>query len=70
VESGFTETSGGIARKSGACQAVVQGYARAGLIESIVLDNGLRLFKPEAADQVREIKRRNIANRSHKGKRR
>ena len=70
METGFTETSGAIARQSGACQAVVQSYARAGLIEFIVLENGLRLFKREAADQVREIKARNIANRSHKGKRR
>ena len=69
MNSAFTETSGAIARKSGTCQAVVQAYARAGLIEFIMLDNGFRLFRPEAADQVREIKARNIANRSRRGAR-
>jgi DNA-binding transcriptional MerR regulator len=62
----FCETSGSIARKAETSQNSVQTYARLGLIEFITLENGTRLFKPDAVEKVRELKRQRLANRSRR----
>jgi hypothetical protein len=46
-----------MAAASGYCEAVVRRAADAGLIASYRTPHGFRLFRPEAAEQLRAIKK-------------
>ncbi len=69
IES-YTETSTQIAQRAGVLSETVRNYDALGLLDSIRLANGVRLFKPSAADLVRQLKIARIANRGNRGRRR
>ena len=60
---GFTETSGAIARRAEVSPPTVRLYADSGRLPYITASNGTRLFRPEAADEVRKILAERLANR-------
>ena len=51
----YTETTGSLARKAGVLPETVRAYADKGLIECTRLENGVRMFRGSAAEQVRAI---------------
>lgn len=59
----YTDTAGAIARKAGVSVPTVNVYAELGLVDCIRASNGWRLFKPSAADRVREVRDKRLANR-------
>jgi DNA-binding transcriptional MerR regulator len=60
---GFTETPAAIARKAGVSVPTVRLYGNLGHIEFVTSSNGTRLHKPSAADRVREILPKRLANK-------
>jgi|HubBroStandDraft_4_1064222.scaffolds.fasta_scaffold09481_4 DNA-binding transcriptional MerR regulator len=51
----FDRTASQVAAESGRTQETVRAYADRNLLECIRLANGTRLFRPDAAERVREI---------------
>jgi DNA-binding transcriptional MerR regulator len=51
----FSETTSSVARQAGVLAETVRLYGKLGLLECLRLPNGIRLFKPSAADRVRKI---------------
>jgi DNA-binding transcriptional MerR regulator len=49
-------------------QQTVQGYAAKGQLHHIQASNGVRLFRPEAAAQVRKILKANLKRRGSFGR--
>jgi hypothetical protein len=62
----FTDTSGRLSRNAEVTQAYVGQLSRAGLIPFITASDGTRLYRPDAAETVRRIKRERLANRGRK----
>ena len=62
-EGSFDRTTGQVAREAGVSQPTVRLYANMGLLPHVVASDGTRLFAQEAADLVREICARRLANR-------
>lgn len=69
MQGAFTETSTTIASNARCLPDTVRTYADLGLIPSIRLASGVRLFRPDAAAQVRELKLQRIAHRGPPRKR-
>jgi DNA-binding transcriptional MerR regulator len=63
---GFTETPAAIARKSGVSVPTVRLYGDLGYIDFVTSSNGTRLHKPDAADRVREMLPKRLANKGRK----
>ena len=59
----FTETTGTLARKAGVLPETVRAYGDMGLIECQRAANGVRMFRPSAAKQVKEILAKRLARR-------
>lgn len=60
---GYTETSGAVARRAGVSPPTVRLYADAGRLEYVTASNGTRLFRPDAAEEVKKILAERLANR-------
>lgn len=58
-----TRTTGQVAREAGVSQPTVRLYADLGLIACVTASDGTRLFSADAADLVRQIRTRRLANR-------
>ena len=63
----YSETTGSVARQAGVLAETVRLYGDLGLLECTRLSNGIRLFKPSAAERVREIYTERMARRGHCG---
>lgn len=59
----FVETTGSIARGALCGQAFVARCCAAGLVEFVVLPNGIRLLRPSAVNRIKELKAKSIARR-------
>jgi DNA-binding transcriptional MerR regulator len=64
--SGYTETPAAIARMAGVSVPTVRLYGDLGYIEFVKSSNGTRLHKPGAADRVREMLPKRMANKGRK----
>lgn len=63
MEEIFSETTSSLGREAGVLPETVRLYDKLGLIESVRLANGIRLFKPSAAERVRAIYCERMARR-------
>lgn len=63
AEAAYTETSGAIARAAGVSAPTVRLYTNLGHLECKIVSNGMRLYRPEAAQIVRQILAERLANR-------
>lgn len=59
----FELTCSRVAALAGCGENLVREYADAGLLESRRLSNGMRVFRPDAAERVRQIKAERLARR-------
>jgi len=59
----FDRTTGQVSREAGVSQPTVRLYANLGLLPHVVASDGTRLFASGAADLVRAICARRLANR-------
>ena len=59
----YTETTGSIAREAKCLPETVRAYADCGLVEHRRLTDGTRVFRADAADEVRRIMASRLANR-------
>ena len=66
MDDKFHETTGTLARKADTTQDTVRLYSDLGLIESRRLANGVRVFRSDAAIEVRRL----LAERRGRGGRR
>jgi DNA-binding transcriptional MerR regulator len=62
----FDRTTGQVARDAGVSAPTVRLYANLGLLPHLTASDGTRLFRPDAADLVREICARRLANRGRR----
>ncbi|HXP99226.1 MAG TPA: MerR family DNA-binding transcriptional regulator [Solirubrobacteraceae bacterium] len=62
----FTETTGSIARLAGVSAPTVRLYADSGLIEYVMAANHTRLYRPEAAEEVKALLAKRLANRGQR----
>jgi DNA-binding transcriptional MerR regulator len=60
---GFTETTGSLARKAGVLPETIRAYGDLGLIECQRAANGVRMFRANAAKQVKKIVKERLARR-------
>jgi DNA-binding transcriptional MerR regulator len=60
---GFTETTGSLARLAGVLPETVRAYGDLGLIECQRTANGVRMFRANAAEQVKKIVKERLARR-------
>jgi len=61
--SAYTDTTSELARQARVTQPTIRKYADLGLLEFIVISNGVRLFRPGQADRVRAIYDERMAQR-------
>ena len=59
----YCETTGTTARKAGVLPETVRAYADLGLLEFVRIANGMRMFRPDAAERVRKIRAERMARR-------
>ena len=63
MDSEFSETTGSIARLVPCQPQLVRTYSDAGWVEFRRLADGTRVYRPDAAMRVREIKEQRLARR-------
>lgn len=63
MTNAYTETTGSTARKAGVLPETVRTYADLGLLDCLRVANGMRMFRADAADRVREIHAERMARR-------
>ena len=59
----YTETTGSLARIAGVLPETVRAYGDMGLIDCKRMANGMRMFRPSAAEQVKKILAQRLARR-------
>lgn len=59
----FTDTGPAVAREVPCAEALVRLYGDLGLLRYRTASNGVRLYPPGTAEQVREIKAQRLKNR-------
>ena len=64
--SEYKDTVGTLSRASVTAPQTVRIYADLGLLDHIVLPNGMRLFREGQADRVKEIKKQRMALRGRR----
>lgn len=62
----YRHTSGELARHAQVTAATVTAYAKAGLLDFIVISNGTRLFRAGQAPRVRAIYTERMASRGRR----
>ncbi len=63
MQDGIPETSGTLARAAGVSQTTIGKLAAANLLDYVVTDTGLRLFRPGQAEKVRHLIAERLAAR-------
>ena len=65
----YLDTLGTLAKASGLTTQTVHSYAKAGLLEYVLTNNGQRLFKTGQVEKIKQIYASNVKRRGNRRER-